>query len=143
MLSVGTLVLAAAAAVSARAVTRDGPTCRAIPGGAGWPETAQWAELNSTTGGRLLKPTAPGAVCHKSQPSYDAARCAQVQALWPTEDFHTNHPISVEWNNWANDTCMPLATMTCGDVGYPVYVINATTPDHVKAGLAFGKRQRS
>ncbi len=128
----------AAVQVSSRAVGSDSPSCKAVPGSTDWPSPEIWGTLNETTGGRLLQPTPPGAVCHKTQPSYNAAKCIDVQNNWPNELFHTNDPISVEWNNWTNDTCIPVPSLDCSSVGYPVYVINATTPQHVKAGVDFG-----
>ena len=133
-----------AAGVSGRVFPRQtatNSTCKATPGTSAWPAPEVWAELNKTTEGRLLQPAPPGAVCFQNQPTYNAAKCYQVQLQWGDEMFHTNHPTSVEWNNWTNDTCLPnpLAGLTCSGIGYPIYVINATTPQHVKAGIDFGK----
>jgi hypothetical protein len=112
--------------------------CKSVPGDASWPSADTWAALNTTLSGRLLAPLGPGAVCHKEQPSYSTAQCAAVQASWSNEFFHVEDPVSVEWNNWTNDTCLPDASVPCSNAGYPLYVINATTAEHVKAGIDFG-----
>ncbi|KAH8879740.1 FAD-binding domain-containing protein [Thozetella sp. PMI_491] len=113
--------------------------CKAVPGSASWPAAETWARLNDTLGGRLLQPSPPGAVCHPTEPTFASAQCAKAQASWMDEFFHSDSPVSVEWNNWANDSCPPDPRMTCSGSGYPVYVINATTPDHVRAGINFAK----
>lgn len=63
---------------SARAVEED---CRFIPGDDDWPSDEDWAALNTTLGGALLKPKPLGSVCYFG-PDYDAARCAQLRQGW-------------------------------------------------------------
>ncbi|CAK7200273.1 hypothetical protein SEUCBS139899_002964 [Sporothrix eucalyptigena] len=116
---------------------KTAPACRAVPGGKDWPSTDLWAALNKTVDGRLLQPAPPGAVCHPTQPTYSSAACTAVQANWTDEFFHSGNPVSVEWNNWTNDTCLPDASLPCSGEGYPVYVVNATTPQHVQAAVRF------
>jgi len=139
-------LLSAAATVVLQAVgypSETSPSCKAVPGDSQWPSAAEWAKLNETTEGRLLQPSPPGAVCHPKQATFSAAKCTEVRANWSSEFFHSDDPISVEWNNWSNDSCLPIpeANLTCSASGYPIYVINATTPLHVKAGIDFGSSQ--
>ncbi|OIW31030.1 FAD-binding domain-containing protein [Coniochaeta ligniaria NRRL 30616] len=115
------------------------PSCKAVPGTPNWPSPASWARLNESTGGRLLQPPPPGAVCHPGQPTYDAAACADVQAGWTTYDFHQRDPVSSMWNQYNNDSCLPEPGYPCSGQGYPVFVINATTPEHVKLGVRFAR----
>ena len=114
--------------------------CKATPGDAGWPSPEAWAQLNETTGGHLLRPTPPGAVCHPTQPVFAEDQCSKIQSSWFDEFFHADDPVSVEWNNWNNDTCLANSNFPCSTTGYPVYVVNATTPQHVKAGVDFGEQ---
>uniref|UniRef100_L2FGL7 FAD binding domain-containing protein n=1 Tax=Colletotrichum fructicola (strain Nara gc5) TaxID=1213859 RepID=L2FGL7_COLFN len=100
-------------------------------------KSESWAALNESLGGRLLQPAAPGAVCHPGEPSYDAGRCAAAQAGWSRFDFHKADPVSVMWDNWSNDTCLPDAAYLCRADGYSAFVVNATTPEHVKFGVDF------
>ncbi len=111
--------------------------CKTTPESTNWPSKEAWTLLNDTLTGRLLQPPPPGAVCHRTQPTFASAECAKVQALWEGESFHSESPISVDWDNWVNDTCPPDPNLTCSPFGYPVYVINATTPEHVKIGIDF------
>ncbi|KAJ0387290.1 hypothetical protein COL922a_002530 [Colletotrichum nupharicola] len=113
--------------------------CKSFPGSADWPSTESWAALNESVGGLLLQPAAPGAVCHPGEPSYDADRCAAAQAGWSRFDFHKADPVSVMWDNWSNDTCLPDAAYLCRADGYSAFVVNATTPEHVKFGVDFAR----
>ena len=114
------------------------PTCKAVPGSGDWPSTDTWKALNESIGGRLLQPTPLGAVCHPGHASYSPGQCPVVQAAWFTEPLHSDDPASVYWNNWSRDTCLPDPRAPCSSDGYPVYVVNAMTAGHVKAGVDFG-----
>lgn len=114
-------------------------SCKAIPGSQNWPSLASWAYLNESTGGRLLQPPPPGAVCHPGQPTYNATACPDVQAGWSTYDFHQRDPISTMWNQYNNDSCLPEPGYPCSGQGYPVFVLNATTPQHVRLGVRFAR----
>jgi len=114
-------------------------TCKAVPGSSSWPSLEVWAKLNDTVGGQLIKPIPPGAVCHPGQPSYNSSICPTVQTEWITYPFHRTSPVSSAWNNYNNDTCLPDTTYSCSGKGYPEYVINATSAEHVALGVAFAK----
>jgi hypothetical protein len=113
--------------------------CKATPSSSDWPSAASWSALNDSLSGRLLKPSPPGAVCHPGQPTFNMAACPAVQAGWLTSIFHTNNPVSSIVNNWNNDTCLPIPTVPCSGEGYPVYVVNATGKEDVKAGVDFAR----
>jgi hypothetical protein len=122
-----------------RRQTDAAPRCRSVPGSDEWPSAEKWAKLNETVNGYLLRPAPPGAVCHRTEPTFDASACATVQQTWSSEWFHSEDPVSVEWNNYTNDTCLPIASAPCSADGYPSYVIDAMTAEHVKAGIDFGE----
>ncbi|KAH6665728.1 hypothetical protein B0J14DRAFT_705756 [Halenospora varia] len=113
--------------------------CKASPGSQDWPSLSQWASLNASVSGRLLKPSSPGAVCHPDQPAYNTTECSTLLNGWYTVLLHTENPISSAWNNWNNDSCLPTLPSPCGGEGYPVYVINATSKEDVKAGVDFAR----
>ena len=115
------------------------PACKSTPGTASWPSVDSWNRLNVSTGGRLLRPTPPGAVCHPGQPTYNATKCPDVQSGWKVYEFHQADPVSSMWNQFNNDTCLPNASYPCSGQGYPFFVINATMARHVKLGVDFGK----
>ena len=113
--------------------------CKAIPNTPAWPSSEAWAKLNASTGGRLLHPPPPAAVCHATQPTFNESDCSVVQQSWALFPFHDNNPVSVGSNEFTMDSCLPEASFPCSDMGYPVYVINATTAKHAKLGVDFGE----
>ncbi|QBZ55220.1 hypothetical protein PoMZ_00115 [Pyricularia oryzae] len=113
--------------------------CKVTPLDAGWPSSEEWDRLNSTISGRLVRPVPPGAVCHADQPSHSTDGCIATRSQWRDPSFHLGDPVSVDWDNWANDTCAPDPEVGCSDAGYPVYVVNATEPEHVQAGVDFAR----
>ncbi|KAK4223736.1 Tetrahydrocannabinolic acid synthase [Podospora fimiseda] len=114
--------------------------CKAVPGSDDWPSLETWTAFNQSIQGRLIKPTPPGAVCHSDHPAYNFDQCQVVQTAWSGEPLHSNDPVSVMWNNWNNDTCLPDPRLSCNEAGYAIYVVNATTPEHVKAGIDFARQ---
>ena len=115
--------------------------CKAEPGSNAWPRDAEWAALNNSLSGRLLKPSPPGAVCHPNQPTFNLAACPAVQLGWLTTAWHSDNPVSVPENNWVNDTCLPNPLDTCSGEGYPIYVVNASCAEDVKKGVDFAREK--
>jgi FAD/FMN-containing dehydrogenase len=119
------------------------PQCKAVPGGTGWPPPSAWDTLNATVSGNLIATIPPGAVCHPEQIYYNSTTCAEVAKLWTTSwAFHSDNPVSVAENNWTNDSCLPDPHYPCSGVGYPVYVINASKPEHVRSGIHFARENK-
>lgn len=117
-----------------------GSNCKASPGSPAWPSAAAWATLNETLGGQLITPAPPGGVCHRGAPNYDADACPAVREGWKTYAFHAADPVSTMWDNWNNYTCLPSpANGTCSGHGYPAFVVNATSAEHVQEGVNFGE----
>jgi hypothetical protein len=114
--------------------------CKATPGSKNWPSDNEWAKLNTSLSGRLLKPSPPGAVCHRGQPTFDSDACPAVAAGWLTSAWQTNDPVGTICNNFNNDTCLPDPNSPCSGDGYPVYVVNATSAEDVKQGVDFARR---
>ena len=125
-----------AALVSAACVSKN---CKAFPGSPDWPSKKDWSGFNETLDGRLIKPVAPGGVCHDGQPNYEPDQCPNVAEQWFVPQFHANDPVSVMWDNWANFTCLPNPDYPCSVGGYPSYVVNVTTAEHVKTAIDFGR----
>ncbi|KFA46816.1 hypothetical protein S40293_05579 [Stachybotrys chartarum IBT 40293] len=121
------------------ALTACTSSCKAYPGTDAWPSPQAWNQLNETIQGRLIRPTPPGAVCHSDQPSYSEEQCPNVAQRWLVYGFHSQDPVSSMWDNWSNFTCLPDPTMPCSGDGYPAFVVNATTVEHVKAGVDFAR----
>ncbi|KIW01005.1 uncharacterized protein PV09_07522 [Verruconis gallopava] len=114
--------------------------CKAFPESDSWPSKSAWLSLNETLEGNLIAAIPPASVCHSDRPNYDNATCAEVTKLWTTSwEFHADDPVSVGENNWSNDTCLPNPNAPCTGHGYPIYVVNASKPEHVQTGIKFAR----
>lgn len=117
--------------------------CKVYPGDAAWPSYEAWSKLNALTDNRLLaKPTPPAAVCYPNEPVYNAEKCATLTASWNISYSHFIDPISMMSPVAQGMTCLPpnvFDTHNCTRGGYPLYVINATKPEHVQLGVNFAR----
>ncbi|KAJ6445442.1 FAD-binding, type 2 [Purpureocillium lavendulum] len=136
------LLASLTAAVSSAATSPPaGKSCKAHPRGPDWPSARDWKRLNETLGGRLIKPAAPAAACHPGNTGYGPARCDELTKAWQGTEFHCGNPVSVLLDQYTNYTCLPDAAYPCTAEGYPAYVVNATTAEHIKLGVDFARRQ--
>lgn len=119
----------------------DNTSCKATPGSSSWPSDAVWSKFNLTLSGRLLRPQPPGAACHPDQPTFNNATCNYISAAWQNSTFHDQDPVSVDYNNWSNDSCLPSPIYPCSGKGYPVYVVNASSAQDIKNGIDFAREK--
>ncbi|PGH17040.1 hypothetical protein AJ79_01424 [Helicocarpus griseus UAMH5409] len=120
---------------------RHGGRCKVYPGDADWPSNESWAELNDNTDGRLLKPRPQAAVCYEG-PEYNAEACAEMSADWTNSYMHLDGPIEMLSPVYQGLTCVPPSIYDSGNCtqgGFPMYVVNATSPRHVQAGVNFAR----
>lgn len=110
-----------------------------------WPSSAEWASLNDTLSGRLLKAVPPASACYKTEDNYNAAECKRIVEEWNTSIFHSSDPFSVLSPSWSGNACPPLYPNGTGITGDPhaaakgcslgnssPYVANATSATHVQ-----------
>ncbi|EFQ34535.1 FAD binding domain-containing protein [Colletotrichum graminicola] len=123
----------------ATVVGRDVADCKCFPGDSCWPVTAQWDALNTTVGGNLIATIPLGSPCH--DPTYDAATCASLQSAWQDSEIHMNSSSSVMAPFFANQSCDPFQpeSRPCLLGNYVVYAVDAKTPQHVQATIAFAQ----
>ncbi|KZV69773.1 FAD-binding domain-containing protein [Peniophora sp. CONT] len=129
-LSIALSVLAVVDATAAR--------CRSQPGQPGFPSTKDWAALNETIGG-LLVTVVPS-----------AKACADVEctaAQWSSATFRNALPGQMNAYNWEQDytsnpagLCLFNDTSSCSQGDVPLYAINATSPQHLQAGVSFASQ---
>lgn len=134
------LSLLSAAIGLSNATSPPRPSCKAYPDQPGWPSASEWTSLNKTLGGKLMQVPPPGAACHVANGPTE--QCANLAKAWTTYDFHVANPVSVMWDQYANWTCLPDPKLPCSPAGYPAFVVNATTPEQVKAGVDFARKFR-
>ncbi|KAL2256286.1 hypothetical protein VTK26DRAFT_1897 [Humicola hyalothermophila] len=123
--------------------------CKCYPGEKCWPSAAEWNTLNDTVNGQLQIQIPPGAPCYNqfqgpfgTVDTFDADACAEVTQNWADQWWTTGQPGAALWTYFTNDTCRPTQdpTGTCTLGYYGVYVLTATEPRHVKAGIDFARQ---
>lgn len=118
--------------------------CRCFPGDRCWPSTAEWAAFNETVGGRLIATVPVASACHDSFPgvSYDAEKCANIQANWIRPEFHDETTHSPMAAFFANNSCDPFTPREaqCSIGAYVRYAVNATGVEHYKKTIAFVRK---
>lgn len=115
--------------------------CKVNPGDNAWPSDEAWAELNGRVDNRLLKPRPQAAACYPGL-EYDVARCATMSANWTNSYTHLDDPIEMFSPVYQGLTCLPPNIYDSGNCtmgGFPWYVINASTPEHIQEGVKFAK----
>lgn len=140
-------------AAAAATVTRGRQQrCRVFPGDDLWPPETEWARLNRSLGGALLRPTPAGAACYPDHPAYDAARCQFLLQDARATRFWLDDPLT-ELAQWTQgSTCPVIANQTtqaepgremqnCTRGGFPEYVVNATTAKHVQIAVNFARNK--
>ncbi|KAK1751385.1 FAD/FMN-containing isoamyl alcohol oxidase-like protein MreA [Echria macrotheca] len=117
--------------------------CKAFPGTPEWPSDAEWARLNASLGGVLLKPAPAGAACYSSRPEYDASRCAAVLSSQALTRGFLDDPLAVGTPWTSGDPCPPALKPAgeCSQGGLPVYVVNATSVKHVQMAVNFARNK--
>ncbi|KAH9486298.1 FAD-linked oxidoreductase patO [Psilocybe cubensis] len=135
--------LSYANSVNHRAECKCGPTDEC------WPSTAKWAALNNTVDGRLIKTIPIGSVCHNTTivdsveiNTFDAEKCAEVQANWHFPQWHELSSSSIMTPWWSNNSCNPFepTESICNMGTYVNYAVNVSTVAHVQAAIAFARQ---
>lgn len=112
--------------------------CKSLPGTSGWPKPDAWHALNQSVSGRLFVPKALGAVCHTNRPEFDKAGCKVLQMQWVSTPWQA---LTGYTSDYTDETCTPwVPTGPCSAAGYPEYVLNATSPQDVRAGVNFARQ---
>ncbi|KAI0890644.1 FAD binding domain protein [Annulohypoxylon maeteangense] len=117
------------------------PQCRCFPGDSCWPSSAEWDSFNKTLGGKLIATVPIASPCHDGFPgvSYDADKCAQIQANWARPELHdqtTHSPMAAFFANLSCDPFTPRdAQCTIG--AYVPYAVNASSAEDYRRTAAF------
>ncbi|KAK3381106.1 FAD binding domain-containing protein [Podospora didyma] len=130
--------------------------CKCYPGDSCWPSNNEWASLNRTVGGRLVRAIPPGAVCYDSfegTPTKDATQCAVVASQWTNASWTADQATLPMIPIWSNSTCEP--NTATGQPGPPAgcpdvclngllspYAILAKTVDDIVAGVNFARTNK-
>ncbi|KAI1807546.1 FAD-binding domain-containing protein [Daldinia bambusicola] len=116
--------------------------CKVFPGDRDWPSVAEWARLNRTLGGALLRPSPAAAACYQG-PDYDPERCQYLVTNASSSHFWLDDPL-VALTEWSQGATCALALDPQGNCtrgGFPEYVVNATTVKHIQAAVNFARNK--
>ncbi|ORY63875.1 FAD binding domain-containing protein [Pseudomassariella vexata] len=113
------------------------PACKVYSKDPDWPSEDAWTALDELVHGSLLQPRPQAAPCYPD-PEYNAEGCAAMTAKWTNSHTHFDDPLEMMSPVYQGLTCVPpniYDSKGCTQGGLPLYIINATTPKHVKAGV--------
>ncbi|KAI8964171.1 FAD-binding domain-containing protein [Daldinia sp. FL1419] len=120
----------------------NAPGCKVYPGDTDWPDATEWARLNGTLGGALLKPKPTAAACYQG-PDFNLQRCQYLTTNTTLSHFWIDEPL-VSLTEWSQGGTCALAwnsTGNCTRGGFPEYVVNATTVKHIQAAVNFARNK--
>lgn len=100
MLSDGIVLVSLAAAALGSALCKNHPSSNF------WPIDSDWKLLNQSTQGALLAGVAPASSCYEGNPLNSSFECEGVQENWFLSEFHGEHPASIGYSFWANNSCV-------------------------------------
>ncbi|KIW01879.1 uncharacterized protein PV09_06727 [Verruconis gallopava] len=132
---------------SALSTVIDGSECKCIPGDPCWPSMQDWSAFNETINGSLIASVPPAEACYPGK-SYNADACNLILASWFDSNWHAKSPISIDYPEWANNSCNPIfpnGTSLTGDPNsgsrgctlgyYPVYAVNASSAEMISTAV--------
>ncbi|KAF4546559.1 Isoamyl alcohol oxidase [Lasiodiplodia theobromae] len=108
-----------------------------------WPSDAEWATLNKTIGGALLRTTPVASSCWPGNPFNSPYSCDAVKGNWSSGIFHAALPESIDYPIFANNSCLPPGasgydeSRGCELGGLPEYIVNATTAEQVATAMTW------
>ena len=116
--------------------------CKEYPGSPGWPSQDEWARLNQSLGGSLLKPAPPASVCYHG-PRYNEKMCDFLLYNASTTRFYLDDPVTV-LSQWAQgESCVATLNShgSCTQGGFPDYVVNASSVKHIQIAVNFARNR--
>lgn len=117
------------------------PKCKTTPFELDWPSDAEWAYLNKSINGELLRTTPVASSCWPGNPFGSPLSCDIVQNNWSSGIFHSQRPESVDYSLYANNSCLPPGApgytqgRGCTLGGLPQYIVNATSEQRIATAL--------
>ncbi|KAI1098424.1 FAD-binding domain-containing protein [Jackrogersella minutella] len=117
--------------------------CKVFPGDEAWPSVAEWAQLNETIDGALLKPKPSAAACYQGL-DFDETECMFLLTNATSSHYWLDDPL-VALTQWSQGSTCPLASNPSGNCtrgGFPEYVVNVTSVKHIQAAVNFARNKQ-
>ncbi|KAK2604071.1 hypothetical protein N8I77_007030 [Diaporthe amygdali] len=137
----GTALSAATRRISSR------PSYRFLPGDPEWPSDRDWATLNRTVGGNLIRGVPLAQPCYGV--TANAAECSTIQNEWAQISPFVESPVNTIDLYWNNNSCNPFDsalamntdhdTSSCTLGNLAQYAIKVTDAESVIAGVKFAR----
>ncbi|VDC02797.1 unnamed protein product [Peniophora sp. CBMAI 1063] len=112
--------------------------CRSQPGQPGFPAAQDWATLNETVEGRLLAVVPSAKACVDVGCTPEQWSSAFYRDALPGQ--MTNYQWEQNYTSSPPELCLYNETSSCSQGNVPVYAINATSPQHLQAGVLFASQ---
>jgi hypothetical protein len=119
-------------------------SCKKHPSDADYPSPTAWSAFNDTLGGVLLHPSPLASPCYPGSATYDATRCAFVEANFANTSLHAGDPTSIVSYWPEGNTCLPPnagGNSTCTNAGFPEYVVNVSTVRDVQLAVNYAREE--
>jgi hypothetical protein len=121
----------------------DVARCKVYPGDKAWPKPGEWAQLNKTLGGALIKAVPQASVCYfNGTRQHDEAACTKLAGNWTNSYTHLDDPIEMFSPVYQGVTCQPTSLYDSGECtqgGYPTYTVNASTTAQLQLAVNFAR----
>ncbi|KAJ4985511.1 FAD binding domain-containing protein [Stagonosporopsis vannaccii] len=111
---------------------QSSPSCKSTPYDLSWPSTEEWASLNTTIGGSLIRSIPAASACWSGNAFGSAISCETATDKWSNGTWHSQQPESIDYQIYANNTCLPkdapgyAIERSCSNNAFPQYIVNAT-----------------
>lgn len=115
--------------------------CKTSPHDANWPSVQEWASLNQSIQGTLLKTIPVSSSCYPGNPFGSSHECSDVKDHWGYAAYHSRWVESNDYSIWNNNSCLPPGVSGyskekgCSIGGLPQYIVNATTEKQVATAM--------
>ena len=121
--------------------------CKSTPLDPSWPSLAEWASLNATIDGTLIRTVPAASSCYGGNPFDSTASCDVVEDKWTNGTWHSMQPESIDYPIYANASCLPEGApgyspdRGCTIGGLPQYIVNATREEHVAVAMQWADKK--
>ncbi|KAJ2980526.1 hypothetical protein NQ176_g2581 [Zarea fungicola] len=117
--------------------------CRCTPLSDCWPSETTWSEFNSTIGGTLIRNEPIAKPCYQGI-GHDSEKCQDIALNWSDSAWLAKFATGYSYP--LIERCAPINASLgfqhypqCDLGNFPAYTVNATTAEHVAAGIKFAK----